>query len=127
MWQRLKGGHLKKEIEAMMYTTQEQALRVNSIKNHIDGQDVSPMCMFCGESNETVMHLSSGCPVLAKSKYRIRHDIVGKYIHWLLLKKHGIPTGNKRYSHVPNAVTETDDGKVIIYWDKPIKTDRKVS
>ena len=41
------------------------------------------------------MHLSSGCPVLAKSKYRIRHDIVGKYIHWLLLKKYGIPTGNK--------------------------------
>ena len=85
------------------------------------------MCSLCGESSKTVMHLSSGCPVLAKSKYRIRHDIVGKHIHWLLLKKHGIPTGNKWYSHVPNAVTETDDGKVIIYWDKPIKTDMKVS
>ena len=85
------------------------------------------MCSLCGESSKTVMHLSSGCPVLAKSKYRIRHDIVGKHIHWLLLKKHGIPTGNKWYSHVPNVVTETDDGKVTIYWDKPIKTDRKVS
>ena len=45
----------------------------------------------------------------------------------MLLKKHGIPTGNKWYSYVPNVVTETDDGKVAIYWDKPIKTDRKVS
>ena len=52
---------------------------------------------------------------------------MGKHIHWLLLKKHGIPTGNKWYSQVPNIVTETDNGKVTIYWDKRIKTDRKVS
>ena len=85
------------------------------------------MCRLCGESSETVMHLSKSCPVLTKSKYRIRHDIVGKHIHWLLLKKHGIPTGNERYGNVPNVVTQTDDGKVTICWYKPIKTDRKVS
>ena len=45
----------------------------------------------------------------------------------LLLKKHGIPTGNKWCCHVPNVVTETDEGKVTIYRDKPIKNDRKVS
>ena len=84
------------------------------------------MCRLCDESSETVMHLSSGCPVLAKLKYRIRHDIVGKHIHWLLLKKYGMPTGNKLYIHVPNVVTERDDDKVTIYWDKRIKTDRKV-
>ena len=39
----------------------------------------------------------------------------------------GVPAGNEWYSHVPNVVTERDDGKVTIYWDKPIKTDRKVS
>ena len=44
----------------------------------------------------------------------------------MLLKKYEIHTRNKWYSHVPNVVTETDDGKVTIYWDKPIKTDRKV-
>ena len=49
------------------------------------------------------------------------------HIHWLLPKKYGIPTGNKRYSYVPNVVTERDDGKVTIYRDKPIKTDKKVS
>ena len=73
------------------------------------------------------MHLSSGCPSLAKWKYRIQHDIVGKHINWLLLKMYGVPAGNEWYSHVPNVVTERDDGKVTIYWDKPIKTDRKVS
>ena len=70
-WQWLKGGHLKKETEAMVCAAQEQTLRVNSIKNHTDGQDVSPMRRLCGESSEMMMHLSSGCPVLAKTKYRI--------------------------------------------------------
>ena len=65
------------------------------------------MCRFYGELSETVMHLSSGCFVLVNSKYRIRNDIVGKPIHWLLLKKYGIPAGNEWYSHVPNVVTES--------------------
>ena len=65
MWQWLKKEHLKKEAETMVSAAQEQALRANSIKHHIDDQDVSPMCRFCDESSETVMHLSNGCPVLA--------------------------------------------------------------
>ena len=54
-----------------MYAAQDQALRAKSIKVHIDGQDLSPMCRLCGESTETVRHLSSSCPALATSKYRI--------------------------------------------------------
>ena len=45
----------------------------------------------------------------------------------VVLKKYGIHTGNKWYRHVPNVVTERDDGKVTIYWDKPINNDKKVS
>ena len=52
---------------------------------------------------------------------------MSKYIHWLLLKKHGIPTGNNWYTHVPSVVTETNGGKVTVYLDKLLKTDRKVS
>ena len=70
-WQLLKGEQLKKETETIVCAAQEQALQVNLMKNHIDIHDVSPMPRLCGESSETVMHLSSGCPVLAKSKYRI--------------------------------------------------------
>ena len=61
-------GHLKKQTKAMVYAAQEQALWVNSIKHYIDGQDVSPTCRFCGESSETVIHLSSGCSLLPKSE-----------------------------------------------------------
>ena len=120
-----EGGSHKKETEVMVCAAQQQALRVNSIENHIDGQDVSPIRRWCGKPSETVMHLSSACPVLAKSKYRISYDMVGKHIYWLLLN--GIPSGNKWYSHVSNVTTKTDDGKITIYWDKPINADRKVS
>ena len=45
----------------------------------------------------------------------------------MLLKKHRIPTGNKWYSHVSNVITEANNAKVTIYWEKLKKTDWKVS
>ena len=45
----------------------------------------------------------------------------------MLLKKHRIPTGNKWYSHVSNVITEANNAKVTIYWEKLKKTDLKVS
>ena len=36
-------------------------------------------------------------------------------------------TGNKWCSHSPNILADPDDVKAIIYWDKPINTERKVS
>ena len=50
--------------------------------------------------------LISGCPVLVKLKYRIRHGIGDPRIHWLLFKKYEIPAENDWYSHVPNVVPE---------------------
>ena len=93
-------GYLKKDNETMVCAAQEQTLLAKLRKYHIDGNDVSPKCMLFGESKETVMHLSSGCPVLANSKYRIRLNTMRKHIHWLLLMKYGIAAGNKCYSHV---------------------------
>ena len=78
-----------------MCAAQDQALRAESIKVHIDGQDLSLICRLCGESTETVRHLNSICPALATSKYRTRHGILGKHIHWLVLRKFGLPTKNK--------------------------------
>ena len=68
-WQCLKREHLKKDAETMVRAKQEKAQQVNLIKHHIDGQEVSPICRLRSESSETVMHLSSGCPLLGKSKY----------------------------------------------------------
>ena len=123
MWQWLNGGYLKKETEAMVCSTQEQSLWVNSMKRHTERQDISTMCSLCVELSEMVMHLSSGWTVLAKTKYQIRHDIMRKHVTWIFLNKHGIPVKNMSYRHV----TETDDEKVTIYWGKTKKADREVT
>ena len=78
-----------KETETMVCGAQKQVLRANSIKYHFKDQDVSPICRLCGELVDTVMHLSSDCSVFAKSKYRIRHDIVSNHIDCMLLKSVG--------------------------------------
>ena len=44
----IRNGFLKKEIEDMLFATQEQALRTNSIKTKIDKRPVSPKCRLCG-------------------------------------------------------------------------------
>ena len=64
---------------------------------------------------------------MAGSRYLARHDIVGKHIHWLLLQKYGIPVADKWFQHVPQTVTEGCGGDVVVYWNKPITTDRKVA
>ena len=67
----VEGRHLEKETEVMVCAAKEQALQVNSIKNHNDGQDVSAMSRLCGKSSETLIHLSSGCSVLASRNIKL--------------------------------------------------------
>ena len=67
----VEGRHLEKETEVMVCAAQEQALQVNSIKNHNDGQGVSAMSRLCGKSSETLIHLSSGCSVLASRNIKL--------------------------------------------------------
>ena len=125
-WDWLRGGHLKKETEALICAAQDQALATNSIKAHIYKEDVPDRCRLCGQSNETVMHIVGGCSTLAGKEYKTRHDRVGTLIHWLLLKKWNIVCADKWYNHTPEAVTESENGKIVILWDTTVLTDRKV-
>ena len=44
-------------------------------------------CWLCGDSEEMINHKISECSRLAQKEYKIRHDWVGKVIHWELCKK----------------------------------------
>ena len=48
-WQWLNGGHFKKETEAMVCAAQEQTLRVNLMKHHIDAR-MYHQCVGCVEN-----------------------------------------------------------------------------
>ena len=48
----LSRGDLKVGTEALLYAAQEQAIRTNYIKYHIDKTSDSPMCRVCGKKGE---------------------------------------------------------------------------
>ena len=47
----------------------------------MDDTQQNSKCSFCGEKNETVNHIKSGCSKLAKKEYNTEHDWAGKVIH----------------------------------------------
>ena len=69
------------DAEALICSAQEQALRTNYIKFHIDKNVESPMCGMCREKGESVNHLTSECSKLAQREYKRRHDNVALYVH----------------------------------------------
>ncbi len=118
----LQTSQLKRETEALIMAAQEQSLRTNSIKCHIDKTVQSDRCRACKTQPETAEHLTGGCPKLAQKEYKRRHDKLAMLVHWHLLRQHDIETTPQWYRHEPRPVTETD--KVKILWDLNIQTAR---
>ena len=123
-WSWLRRGDLKGCTEALVCSAQEQSLRTNYTKYHIDKTSDTPLCRMCGERGETVSHLVSECSKLAQREYKRRHDNVAKYIHWLLAEKYGFERATNWYEEKPEGVMESQDLKVL--WDFVIQCDRFV-
>ena len=97
----LETAHLRFETESLICAAQEQALATNNIKAKVwKMEKYSPMCRLCKEQPETIAHIVAGCKHLAANKYLFRHDQVGKYIHWNLLKDRGIEVPKEWLHHV---------------------------
>ena len=87
-----------------------------------DGTD--PLCRICTKQQETIDHLISGCPELAKVEYTQRHNNVAFYIHWGICKHYNIEVSAKYYEHEPKTVPESNE--VTILWDMPIQSDKEI-
>ena len=66
-WQWTAKGDLKGYTEALTCSSQEQALRTNYMRFHIDHTAESPLCRMCGSKGETVAHVLSECSKLAQT------------------------------------------------------------
>jgi hypothetical protein len=69
-------------------------------------------------------HLTSGCPILAKNEYVIRHDKVCAHLHYSICKTLGIGTTENWYSHVPKPVWQHEG--ITVMWNQGIQTNREV-
>ena len=87
----LSGGDLKVGTEALLLVAQEQAIRTNYMKYHIDKAGERALCRLCGENSESMQHITSGCEKLAQ-KYKRRHDNVAKKVHCDICKKKQVRT-----------------------------------
>jgi len=80
---------------------------------------------LCKQHEETTDHLTSGCSILAKNEYLMRHNKVCTHLHYSICKALGIETTDKWYTHMPKPVYEKGD--VTVLWNQAVHTDREVT
>ena len=112
------------QTEVMICAGQEQALRINYVKYHIDKTVESPLCKVCGEKGESVNHIVCECKKLALREYKQRHDNVAKAVHWKLCEKYHLEKKDKWYEHALDSVSENDEVKAL--WDVNIQCDHVI-
>ena len=95
----LKSGDIKGETESTIVAAQDQAISANYFKNKILKQEIESECRLCEQHEETIDHLTSGCPILAKNEYLMRHDKVCTHLHYSICKALGTETTDKWYTN----------------------------
>ena len=93
----------------------------NILKVHNDA--TCRVCRIQG-NNETIYHILSGCDSLAKREYFTRHNAICKYLHYVISKSYGIPTGKDWFSHAPKEVIACNN--VDLLYDQVLRTDLEV-
>ena len=83
---------------------QGQAISTNYFKNKILEEVIDSKCRLCKQHEETIDHLTSGCPILAKNEYLMRHDKVGAHLHYSMCKALDIKTTDKWYTHTQTSM-----------------------
>lgn len=123
----LKNGHLKPETESLLIAAQDQALKTRYIEHRVMKTREDERCRMCKEKSETVTHIMTACPILAQREYIDRHNRVCSLIHYEICRNYNCHLSvQKWYQHKPENVT-TNNGKVTILYDHPIRTDRTVT
>ena len=82
----LKSGDIKGETESTIVAAQDQGISTNYFKNKILEQETETKCRLCKQLEETIDQLTSGCPILAKNEYLMRHDKVCTHLHYSICK-----------------------------------------
>jgi hypothetical protein len=104
---------------------QDQAISTNYFKNKVLKEETESECQLCKQHEETIGHITSGCPILVKSEYLMRHDKVCAHLLYLICKALGFEMTDKWYTHMSKPVYE--EGDVTVFWNQAVHTDREVT
>ena len=117
---------LHSESENSVFAVQDQVLCTRVYQSRIMRLPVpSLLCRFCFEHEETIQHVLAGCPILAKTSYIQRHNMIASVVHWHLCRTVSFPlSANSWFSHQPLPVVENNDAKIL--WDFGIFTNIRI-
>ena len=118
----LKSGDIKGETEGTIVAAQDQEISRNYFKNKILKEEIESKCRLYKQHEETIDHLKSGCPIMAKNEYLMRHDKVCSYLHYSICKALGKEITDKWYTHMSKPVYE--NGDVTVLWNQAVHADR---
>jgi hypothetical protein len=65
---------------------EDHAISTNYFKRKILKEEIESRCRLSKEYEGTIDCLTSGCPILAKNEYVIRHDRVCTHLHYSICK-----------------------------------------
>jgi hypothetical protein len=106
---------------------QDQALQTKYYATKILSTETDSKCRLCQQFYETIDHIISACPILAKEQYTKRHERVCAQLHFNICKETGVQLDKKhRYEHVPKSVETIKEGKVTILRNQQVQTDRTI-
>ena len=89
---------VKGVTESTMMAAQNQAIRTNYFKNKLK-EETDSKCHLCKQHEETIDHLNSGCQILVKSEYLMRHDKVCVHLHYSICKALGTEMTDKWHTY----------------------------
>ena len=93
---------------------QEQPLRTNYVKCHIDKKVESGLCRLCGKrKGESIIHIVSECSKLAQREYKRRYSTIARIVYWKLCGKYKSDRADSWYEHQTNAVKESEEAKLL--------------
>jgi phospholipid N-methyltransferase len=88
-------GDLRVETESEIVAAQDQALQTKYYATKILNTEIDSKCRLCQQYDETVDHIISACPILAKGQYIKRHDRVSAQLHFNIRKETGVQLDKK--------------------------------
>jgi hypothetical protein len=107
---------------------QDQAIHTKYYATKILNTQTDNKCRQCQYFDETIDHIISACPILAKEQYIKRHDRVRAKLHFNICKETSVKLDKKKHrnEHDPKSVERIQEGKVIKLWNQQVQTDRTI-
>ena len=91
----LSKGNLKAETESEIVAAQDQELNTKYYATKKLNTETDSKCRLCQQHDETIDHIISVCPILAKEQYVKRHDKVSAQIHFNICNEIGVQLDKK--------------------------------